>query len=109
MHKMYVLTKMHIVTITNARARRCTTSKQDNVVSLVLGLVKNKTERCFLGFSVEIILSLIITGQKKGLLQSCTIGDVCVDINSQCRGGYCQCMGTFKIIGNRCGECTYFT
>ena len=49
-----------------------------------------------------------IVGQKKGLLQSCSIGDVCVDINAQCRSGYCQCMGTFKIIGNRCSKQKYF-
>ena len=38
---------MHIVTITNARARRCTTSKQDNVVRYCEPSEK-RTKRLFL-------------------------------------------------------------
>ena len=57
--------------------------------------------------SIHENFSPTIPGQKVGLLESCTVGDVCVDVNAQCRGGYCQCMGNFRTIGNKCG--TFFS
>ena len=54
---------------------------------------------------------LVITVPKVSLGDRCFYGDVCTDVNAQCRGtpGFCQCNGDFIVTSNQCGEWLVFS